>query len=65
MSVVKKCKNFLNDTCRYGDQQCWFRHDNDIQTNIENNEKPEVTEKIFKMMEKFTQRILELKTNLH
>ena len=55
MSVVKKCKNFLNDTCRYGDQQCWFRYDNDIQ---------EVTEQIFKMMEQFTQRYWSLNTNL-
>ena len=37
---------------------CWFRHD--IQTNVENKEKQEVTEQIFKFMETFTLRILDL-----
>ena len=53
----------MNNACKYENQQCWFRHE--TRTNISNIEKEEVTEKIFRMMETFTQRILNLEENLN
>jgi hypothetical protein len=47
--IVQMCKN--TNSCTY--QNCWFHHE-------QNNEKEEVTEKILSMMEKFTQRIVNL-----
>ena len=46
-------------TVWYG-ERCWFRHDiNEVRDNEENSN-DEMTEKIFRMMEKFTKRIIEL-----
>ena len=59
---VKECNNSVDNTCRFGDQHCWFRHDN--QKKVVINDKQDVTEQIFQMMEKFTQRILDIENKI-
>ena len=53
-------------TCKYGSENCWFNHGDSINSSKnENKEKlndnEEVIEKIFKMMEKFTEQIMNMK----
>ena len=51
------------NTCWYG-ERCWFRHNiNEVRDNEENSN-DEMTQKLFKMMEKFTKRIIELENRL-
>ena len=50
--------------CKYGSANCWFNHGDSINTIKDKNNKKvneEVTEKIFQMMEIFTQQIVEIK----
>ena len=63
---VPSCKNEKSGTCKYGNANCWFNHDeNEDISKKENNEKQnenkEVIEKIFQMMEKYTQQIVNMK----
>ena len=59
VTSVEECKNGKSNSCKYGDQNCWYRHNS--QTNSkENNVNQEVIEKLFNMMEKFTERIFNL-----
>ena len=65
MLTVPTCKNAIEGSCWYGTDKCWFRHTEtgtQIGTNIMKNE--EITEKIFKMMETFTQRIMQLEKHM-
>jgi hypothetical protein len=56
---VQQCKHEQNNSCPYGAGKCWFLHS--LPTNNEvKNVNQEVIEKIFNMMEKFTERILNL-----
>ena len=65
VTSVKQCKNALSKTCWYGEHKCWFRHDlTIIDANIESKKNDDITEKIFKMMEKFTHRIIELENKI-
>ena len=64
-----QCRNANLKMCLYGAKKCWFQHNEqeDHQNNEnENNEKEieenrEVIQKIFKMMENFTNEIIQLK----
>ena len=61
--TVNTCNHAKKGTCHFGSENCWFRHDEPVITNgdkknIENNQ--EVIEKIFDMMEKFTDRIVHI-----
>ena len=61
---VQNCRNMVSDTCKYGNEKCWFNHGDSIDTTEDENNKKvneEVIEKIFQMMEKFTQQIVEIK----
>ena len=61
---VPTCRNMTEGACRYGRVKCWFNHGDQINsTKDENNEQnnEEVIEKIFNMMEKFTQQIVKIK----
>ena len=62
MTKVKECKNFSDNACRFGDQHCWFLHNKQKKDVI--NVKPDMTEQIFQMMEKFTKRILDLEEKI-
>lgn len=65
--LVTPCLEAKSNTCRYGDQKCWFSHDKSSQSdNLEKTVKDnnEVILRIFDVMEKMTKRISELeKTN--
>ena len=64
---VPSCKKLISGTCKYGSEKCWFNHSDLINNpQNENNENEQNTnesimEKIFQMMEKFTQQIAEIK----
>ena len=45
-------------TCRYGNELCWFKHENNNGVNDNGNYQQEVFDKIFNMMEKITERVL-------
>ena len=51
---VPFCKYDHGKTCAYGDR-CWFRHEKH-----EMLENQDLTRKLFSMMEKFTNRIMEI-----
>ena len=59
-TTVKKCTNM---SCWYGDMKCWFLHD--LKTDDEEKKDQQITEKMFNMMEKFTERLIALENNLH
>ena len=59
---IQTCKNLESGKCKYGNDKCWFNHGDP--NNISEDEKKmgaDVTEKIFQMMEKFTQQMVEMK----
>ena len=62
---TQKCRNVKSGTCRFGSAKCWFDHSDAINTSKNNDEKlnpnGEDIEKLFQMMEKFTQQIVEIK----
>ena len=62
---VPLCRDASNGTCHFGNMKCWFNHE-DVENLNENgnNVNQEVVDKIFDMMENFTQRILEIENNL-
>jgi hypothetical protein len=68
--TVNTCNHALKGTCHFGSENCWFRHEEQVITNgdkknmnnVENNQ--EVIEKIFDMMEKFTDRIVHIENNI-
>ena len=59
---VKACKNAVNETCRFGEKNCWFLHDNEIL--LEKTQNQSVTDKLFSMMEKFTSKIMILENEM-
>ena len=66
---VPNCKNADNNSCQYGTKKCWFRHgdNNEMIENMEieeNNEKNEMFQKLFEMVEKYTERIISLENEL-
>ena len=52
---VKRCKN---TNCRFGVKNCWFLHEEE--KFLEEPKNQGITEKIFNMMETFTNRIVNL-----
>ena len=67
---VPLCRDEKNGTCHFGKLKCWFIHE-DVENLNENgmlengnNVNQEVVDKIFNMMENFTQRILDIENNL-
>ena len=56
----------ISETCKYGSKNCWFNHSEGETSTMNENDKKlnddtEVIEKIFQMMEKFTQQIVKMK----
>ena len=56
MKQVPSCKNYKNGECKYGREKCWFNHTSEEIFNENEN----VMERIFKMMEKMTERIMNM-----
>ena len=64
MLTVPPCKNAIEGSCWYGSDKCWFKHtETETEPNIINKNQG-ITEKIFKMMETFTQRIMQLENKM-
>ena len=72
--LVPKCTKESNGSCKYSNKKCWFRHADTIKENMKINENIEkessdeameenkdVIQKIFKMMENFTEQIVKMK----
>ena len=62
---VPACVNETQGTCVFGEEKCWFRHNNKDGNNQTNNkdkvnENKEVMERIFNMMENMTNRIMKM-----
>ena len=62
---VPACVNETHGTCVFGEEKCWFRHNNKDENNQtynkdKVNENKEVMERIFNMMEKMTNRIMKI-----
>ena len=69
--IVQECKNYTKGSCIYGKQNCWFRHKDNESTkeinetiNKHNEDKTkennEVIERMMKMMETLTDRIVQM-----
>ena len=51
---VSECKNIQNGCCRFKEEKCWFKHS---EIEIFQKEHPEIIEKLFSILETFTNRI--------
>ena len=58
MQQVLSGKNYQKGECKYGREKCWFNHTSEEIFN--DNENDNVMERIFKMMEKMTERIVNM-----
>ena len=75
VELVQSCRQYRSGTCKYGRDKCWFRHC-DTEESIKNKNKEnmneaekseqiieynqEVIEKLFNMMEKMSERIVQM-----
>ena len=62
---VPMCKNIIKGECVYGDDNCWFNHqvnrnESDI---IEKIEDREILKKLLDMVEKITERVVDIEKN--
>ena len=59
--VIPKCRHASYGTCMFGEDNCWFVHEAyKDEKNNQNNQ--EMFERLFKMMEKMTERIVQMET---
>ena len=59
------CTNQRDSWCIFGSENCWYKHDNHITNEkIENIENSELIQRIFNMMEEFTERITHVENQL-
>ena len=50
--------------CRFGDR-CWFKHENDDETIVDNSISNENIEQLFGILERFTERIILLENKVN
>ena len=65
--IVKRCQNERTDTCTFGHEMCWYNHIENVSTQFydnDNEESSEMTQRIFQMMEKFTEKMEYLENQL-
>ena len=61
--LVQECRNADNGKCIFESKACWFKHEEsekDFETEKSTNEQNIVIEKVFGMLEKMTERILQI-----
>ena len=61
--LVQMCWNKENGKCIFGSQDCWFKHEKNeraFENDNSTKEQKEVIEKVFGMLEKMTERILQI-----
>ena len=70
LEIVPLCRDASHGRCQFGKRKCWFNHEEDEiakENRFEENGinvNQDVIDKIFDMMENFTQRIMEIENNL-
>ena len=60
---IPLCKNFGKGACIYGNEKCWFNHNDDKILKESENGNKDVVQRIFSMMEKMTERIIKMEMN--
>ena len=45
---VPNCKNYENKDCKFGNENCWYKHDNENETNDK-----DIIQKVFEMWKKW------------
>ena len=60
---ITACKKEMDGSCRFGMEKCWYAHKYQHQTKILNQD-PELINRLFTMMEKFTERINNIENQL-
>ena len=63
---ISACKQEMDGSCRFGVDKCWYAHKYSHQTNQTGNlnQDPEIINRLFTMMEKFTERIDNIENQL-
>ena len=51
---ISICKKYESGYCSFTKENCWYKHENKENENVENN--PEMIVRIFDMMERFAER---------
>jgi hypothetical protein len=61
--IVPECRDYVNNCCRFQKETCWFKHGE----RIENQEikSPDMVERLFDMMEKFSERMEMMESQLY
>ena len=60
---VPSCNAVNTGSCRYGEKKCWFKHSkkenniNDFEEITETDKNSEMLQKLFEMVEKYTNKI--------
>ena len=60
---VPECREYMNGACRYEKNGCWFRHC-DVEPAEMQAPEPAMMDRLFKMMEHFTERINNIENQL-
>ena len=60
---VPKCREYINGACRYEQNGCWFRHC-DLEPSKMQAAEAAMMDRLFKMMEHFTERINNIENQL-
>jgi DNA-directed RNA polymerase subunit RPC12/RpoP len=65
VQFVPECKEYVNGACRFEKNGCWFRHCEveSAQAKMKEDE-PSMMDRLFKMMEQFTERINNIENQL-
>ena len=57
---VPECRDHKNDCCRFQKETCWFKHEEKLEI-----KSPDMVERLFNMMEKFSERMEMMESQLY
>ena len=62
--ILPTCRNFVDGSCIYGSEKCWFKHgetkDEKESNEKKQNENNDMIQGILKIMEKITEQIFQI-----
>ena len=61
---IPQCRNASKGTCFYGDEKCWFQHNETEHQEKNLNTNCEITSKLFDMMDIFTDKITKIEKQM-
>ena len=61
---IQLCRDNYDGECCYGDQLCWFKHENGSESPQSLKCEPSMLGKLFSMMEQFAERMNNLENQL-